>query len=144
MSFNNTAPLSYAAGEVVKYIDAQRGVAETVGGPKLAIVGLYAPKTNDLYDPDRSSNTTIITTVAANTTAQQLLAANTSRQSFVITNENSSNAILYIAYANTANATYYTYSLYANATLEMAFKYTGPIWGALSSNTGSVRITDFR
>lgn len=140
MAFNNTAPLSYASGEVVLYVDAQRGVAESAGGPHVTINGVYSPRNNDVYEPDQTSNTSSITSAAANTTSAVLIAGNVNRKGVVIVNE--ANATLYIAFANTANNSAYTYPVYANGVFEMVHKWTGPISGILSTGTGAIRITE--
>jgi hypothetical protein len=144
MAFNNTAPLSYAQGEVVKYIDAQRGLSEEVGGPKVTIVGLLNPNSNDIFDISRTTNTTATARIAANTTSQQLFAANTARKGMVIINEDSSARCL-IRYGSAANDSNYTYRLEAGYTFEMG----QPIWQGnvhviTTSSTANVQGTDLR
>lgn len=141
MSFSNTAPLSYSQSEVVKYIDAQRGVAESIGGPAVRIVGLYSPATNDIYDPRPASNTATITAVAANTTSATFLSANTARKSCVISNPSA--ATLYLRYGTgTANSTNWTYAVYTGGVFEMNFIWTGAITGFLSTGTGTIQVTE--
>lgn len=140
MAFNNTSPLSYASGEVVKYIGAQRGLSDDQGGPALTVVGFYNPSTGDLYDPGQSSNTSSASRVTANATSQQLIAANNNRKGLFITNEQTSNNTVLVKFGGVANSTSYSFVLYSGASYEMgAVKWTGNVHVLCTSSTANVQ-----
>jgi hypothetical protein len=142
MAFTNSAPLSYAGGEVVKYVDAQRGVSEIAGGPKLTIVGLFDPNTNNVFDVSETASTANTNRLVANTTSQQMFPANASRKGMVLNNESGSISIL-LKYGSGANSTSYTYKVYPGYIFEMP----KPIWKGnvhiiAVSSTADIQSTD--
>jgi hypothetical protein len=140
MAFNNTSPLSYATGQVVKYINAMRGVSDDVGGPKLNVIGLYSPGSGDLYDPSPTSNTANVYSVATTSNSAIIVSANSSIRGAVIVNESANT--LYIAYANSASPTAYSYAIPALAVWEAPPRvWTGNISGFLGSGAGAARVT---
>jgi tricorn protease-like protein len=140
MAFNNTSPLSYAFGAIVKYIDAARGVSEDIGGPKLEVVGVYDKKTGDIAEFNQTSNTANVYSVAVTANSSLLIAANTSTRGATMVNESANT--LFIAYAANANSSVYTYAIPSQATWEMPNRvWTGPISGFLGGGTGAARIT---
>ncbi len=92
------------------------------------------------FDSSRPANATI-TSVPSSVSSVTILAANAARRSVVITNDGTK--VLKIAFAATATATAFTYSIPANATLELPLNgYTGVISGIWNAVNGNARITE--
>lgn len=145
MAFNNTAPLSYASGDVVKYVDAQRGLADSASGPQLTVIGQYNPLTGDIFDPSAATGNVATTRLTANTTDQQLVVSNTSRKGLMIVNEQSGNNTILIKFGGNANSTVYTFPLYSGGIYEMnpQMKWTGNVHVICAAGTCNVVVSDF-
>lgn len=145
MAFDNTSPLSYASGEVVKYINAQRGLSDPTGGPALTVTGFYNPSTGDLYDPSSSSNTANQVRISANTTNQQILGPNSARKGLIITNEQAGNNSILVRFGGVANSTAYSFPLYSGGVYEtgVTVRWTGNVNVICLSGTCNVNISEF-
>jgi hypothetical protein len=87
------------------------------------------------------SATATLSSVNDTATSTTLLAANAARLGVIIHNDSTS--ILYAKFGATASATSYTYRVEPNATLELAYGYTGLIDGIWSADAaGAARITE--
>lgn len=144
MAFSNTAPLSYAQGDVVKYVNAQRGVSDDVGGPALTVIGLFNPNNSDVFDPSIGANTATSTRITANTTSQQIAAANTNRKGMYLVNELGSNTTILVKFGSApANTTAYTFPIYPGGIYELgSIRFTGNVHIVTASGSSNVISTE--
>jgi hypothetical protein len=95
-----------------------------------------------LSQPQPTSTTGTLTSVAAATSSTQLLALNAARKEMYVYND--STAILYLAFAGAASTTSYTLQIPPGGFFEMPTSptYTGAIFGIWSAVNGNARITE--